>query len=252
MKPNALESWGAIASTLSSKKCALFLDYDGTLTPIVARPELARLSNEMRALLITLSRRTPLAIISGRDRKNVQEFVGIDGIYYAGSHGFDIIGPDCTYCVVKKGDEWCLSLEALSDEIIRFCPDILVERKVCSIALHYRSLIEADLGAFEDKIQRLSAKFPKFKVFRGKKVVEFQPDVGWNKGKALLKLLEVMHLEGGDVCPIYIGDDVTDEDAFQSIQGKGIGIAVLDSARDTCASFTLRSVEEVKKVLERL
>ena len=70
------------------------MDYDGTLTPIVARPEQAVLAEATRATVRRLSQLCPVAIISGRDRANVQRLVDVDGILYAGNHGFDIVGPD--------------------------------------------------------------------------------------------------------------------------------------------------------------
>ena len=90
---SALDRWEELGPHLREKRPAVFLDYDGTLTPIVARPELAVLAEEMRRTVRTLAARCPVAIVSGRDRTDVQRLVRIEGLIYAGSHGFDIAGP---------------------------------------------------------------------------------------------------------------------------------------------------------------
>ena len=91
MIPSALEHVQEIAGR--GRHVAVFLDYDGTLTPIVGRPEQAILSDSTRAVLRALATKAPVAILSGRDLENVRRRVDIDGIVYAGSHGFDIAGP---------------------------------------------------------------------------------------------------------------------------------------------------------------
>nr|NIP73230.1 trehalose-phosphatase [Gammaproteobacteria bacterium]NIR30345.1 trehalose-phosphatase [Gammaproteobacteria bacterium]NIR98189.1 trehalose-phosphatase [Gammaproteobacteria bacterium]NIT63856.1 trehalose-phosphatase [Gammaproteobacteria bacterium]NIV20860.1 trehalose-phosphatase [Gammaproteobacteria bacterium] len=91
--PSALERLDEIAERMRDKRPCLFLDYDGTLTPIVARPELAVLSEALRDTLRRLARRAMVAVISGRDLQDVRERVGLSELYYAGSHGFDIAGP---------------------------------------------------------------------------------------------------------------------------------------------------------------
>src|SRR5216117_3716279 len=91
MIPSALEHVQEIAGR--SGRVAVFLDYDGTLTPIVSQPENAWLSDSMRQTLQELAAQTPVAILSGRDLDDVRQRVNIDNVVYAGSHGFDIAGP---------------------------------------------------------------------------------------------------------------------------------------------------------------
>src|SRR6266481_8099410 len=91
MIPSALEHVQEIAGR--SHRVAVFLDYDGTLTPIVGRPENAWLSDSMRQTLRELAVRARVAILSGRDLDDVRRRVDIDSIVYGGSHGFDIAGP---------------------------------------------------------------------------------------------------------------------------------------------------------------
>src|SRR4029450_3453680 len=92
--PSALERANEIRSLLSVRRLAVFLDYDGTLTPIVERPEDALLPAETRAAIERLAALAPVAIVSGRDLADVRRLMGIEGITYAGSHGFDVLLPD--------------------------------------------------------------------------------------------------------------------------------------------------------------
>ena len=90
---NALEQLGALAARLAGKQLAVFLDYDGTLTPIVDRPEDAVISDSMREAVQRLARRCSVCVVSGRDRPVVQRLMGLDDLIVAGSHGFDIWSP---------------------------------------------------------------------------------------------------------------------------------------------------------------
>ena len=91
--PSALQRVNDIYGRLAGRTMAVFLDYDGTLTPIVRRPEDAELSQSMRQIIGRLAEHCPVAIVSGRDLQDVRSVVGVDRLYYAGSHGFDIDGP---------------------------------------------------------------------------------------------------------------------------------------------------------------
>jgi trehalose 6-phosphate phosphatase len=89
-------------------------------------------------------------------------------------------------------------------------------------------------------------------------VYEIQPKLEWDKGKAVLYLLKALGLEGDDIAPVYLGDDITDEDAFRALSGKGIGIFVGRAddpeigGRGTSAAFVLDSIEEVERFLDTL
>src|SRR3989339_69757 len=91
--PSAVESIEKIRIRARDRQLLVSLDYDGTLTPIVERPERAVLSGEMRRIVSELADLCTVAVISGRDLSEVKRLVGLDKIYYAGSHGFDISGP---------------------------------------------------------------------------------------------------------------------------------------------------------------
>src|SRR5947199_715616 len=206
MIPSALEHVQEIA--LSGDRLAVFLDYDGTLTPIVSHPEDAWLSDSMRQTLRLLAARVPVAILSGRDLDDVRGRVYVDGIVYAGSHGFDIAVAGgsrrelgAAYLPVLDTAETELR-EAL-DEI----PGAQLERKHFSVAAHYRNVNEKDAFGVAMAVDAVAAKHHELRRIDGKKVYELLPRIEWDKGKAVMWLLETLGLPQGDVLPIYIGDD---------------------------------------------
>jgi alpha,alpha-trehalase len=251
MIPSALEHVQKI--TRSGDRLAVFLDYDGTLTPIVSHPEAAWLSESMRETLRSLVARVPVAILSGRDLDDVRGRVHVDGIVYAGSHGFDIAGAGglrrelgAAYLPVLDTAEKELR-EAL-DEI----PGAQLERKHFSVAAHYRNVNEDDAFKVAAAVDEVAAKHRELRRIDGKKVYELLPDIDWNKGKAVLWLLETLELERGSALPIFVGDDRTDEDAFRALEKRGVGILVSDYPQVTAASYWLKNPEEVERFLGAL
>jgi trehalose 6-phosphate phosphatase len=253
--PAALEHFEAIGRRARGRRLAVFLDYDGTLTPIVQRPELAVLSEAMRRTVGELAAQCTVAVISGRDLADVRRLVGIDSIYYAGSHGFDIAGPKARHLEYERGTDFLPALER-AEKILRArlekIPGALVERKKFSVAAHYREVPEEKAAAVEEAVDQAVAAEGKLRKSAGKKVFEVQPHVDWHKGKALVWLLRALELDSPDVLPFYIGDDITDEDAFRVLDRRGIPIVVTDVSRPSAAQFSLRDPDEVREFLQRL
>ena len=99
-------------------------------------------------------------------------------------------------------------------------------------------------------VEAIASRWRDVHVTRGRKVLELRPQVAWDKGRALLHLLEALALhEAPDVLPIYIGDDRTDEDAFGVLRGRGVGILVSSIPKATAAAYTLRDPEQVRRLL---
>jgi trehalose-phosphatase len=255
LPPSALERLGEILALLPSRRPAVFLDFDGTLAPIAGRPEVVELAPPTRSSLAALARRCPVAVVSGRDAADVRSRVGLDALWYAGSHGFEIAGPDGSTHCHARGIEALPELDA-AERALRSELDgvegAIVERKRFSLAAHYRLAAERDVARVERAVEAAAARSPGLRLRRGKKVVELQPRADWDKGWAVLWLLTALHLEGPDVLPIYLGDDQTDEDAFRAVAGRGVGIAVLDSPRPTAAGYSLRDPAEVRRFLDGL
>jgi alpha,alpha-trehalase len=251
MIPSALDHVEEI--TGGSDQLAVFLDYDGTLTPIVSDPKKALLSNSMRQTLQALAMRAPLAVLSGRDLDDIRKRVAIDAIVYAGSHGFDIAGPSGLR--KQEATNFLQTLDAAEKELREKLADIagaLVERKHFSIAAHYRNVNENDRPRLEAAVSGVVARHRELRKMEGKKVYELLPCIDWDKGKAALWLLENLGLKHGMVRSIYIGDDRTDEDAFRALEQRGVGILVSEEARPTAANYSLKDPSEVERFLRKL
>jgi trehalose-phosphatase len=251
MLPSALDHVQEIAGR--GDQLAVFLDYDGTLTPIVSRPDQAVLLNSTRAILRTLSTKMPVAILSGRELKDVRKRVAIDAIVYAGSHGFDIAGPRGLRR--QQATNLLPALDAAEKELREKLAGIagaFIERKRFSIAAHYRMVNENDFPKLEDAVSEVVARHRELRRMEGKKVYELLPCIDWDKGKAALWLLENLGMKHGKVRPIYIGDDRTDEDAFCALEQCGVGILVSEEPRATAANYSLKDPSEVERFLRNL
>jgi trehalose-phosphatase len=251
MTPSALEHVQEIAGR--SGRVAVFLDYDGTLTPIVSQPENAWLSDSVRQALRELAARAPVAVLSGRDLDDIRLRVDLDRVVYAGSHGFDIAGPRGLRRQVAT--EFLSNLDRAEQELheaLDGIPGAQVERKHLSIATHYRNVRENDVSEVDRVVGAVAGRYRDLRRIDGKKVYELLPAIDWNKGKAVVWLLEILGLEGGNVRPIYIGDDSTDEDAFGALEQTGIGILVSEQSQSTAAHFSLKDPSEVERFLRAL
>ncbi|MCC5979481.1 MAG: trehalose-phosphatase [Salinarimonas sp.] len=254
--PDALAEMEAIARRLSGKRVAVFLDYDGTLSPIVDNPDDAILSDGMRAAIERLSQVASVAIVSGRDLDDVCGFVQLDHLYYAGSHGFDMAGPDGWRHVVEKGKAFLPALDDATqklEEALSGIPGARVERKKFSLAVHYRHVAREAEAKVEEIVREVVADNGKLRASGGKKVYDVKPRADWHKGRAVLALLDTLGLAGDDVVAFYLGDDTTDEDAFRILARDGIGIVVRDREnRASAARYALDDVEAVERLLAGL
>lgn len=252
--PSALACEEDIRRRMKGRKPAVFLDYDGTLTPIVARPEMATLSGSMAALLRGLAVRFPVAIISGRDLLNLQGMVSIDGLVYAGSHGFDVDAPEELGGRFRRGEEFADVLAAARarlKEAIAPVAEAWVEDKAFAVTLHFRQVADEDIPALEAAFASVADAFPQLRATGGKKVLELRPNVEWDKGVAVHMLLERIDRREPHF-PLFIGDDETDEDAFRALQENGVGIRVGEAGVASEAEYSLADVDEVTAFLGAL
>jgi alpha,alpha-trehalase len=233
----------------------LCLDFDGTLSPIVSEPGDARLLDGVEAVLRALVELTPVCILSGRDAGDVCARVGLPGILYAGSHGYEVMRFDGSRQPHEEALAYLPHLEAAERhlrEATAAIPGVVLDRKRFSLAIHDRLVADGDLEALYRIVARVSAEFPMLRSMRGKRVTEFLPNLDWNKGRALLWLLDMVGYDEGTQAPIAIGDDITDEDALRAVRGRGIGIVVGSGKRYSAASYALRDPIEVWEFLVRL
>ena len=252
--------WPVIKETFKDKDILLFLDYDGTLTPIVERPESAVLSTETKKVLETLIEHESFKvfIVSGRAMADVKMRVGINNIVYIGNHGLEIEGMEID-CGDFSFPRFRKILEYLKCEINQepvFLKGAFVEDKGLSLSVHYRMLNLKDESIFRIFFERITKEFAfknKVRIVSGKKVFEIRPPMDWDKGKAVLQLLKTHEdaIKNQKVVVVYIGDDQTDEDAFKVLDKMAVTIHVGDS-QSTAAGYFLESPREVTKFLECL
>ncbi len=252
----ALDNREEIFRLFEGKRPVVFLDYDGTLTPIALRPEDALLADNVRRTLKELAQHCTVAVISGRDLSDVQKLIDLTDIYYAGSHGFDIAGPEGKRLVHQLGEEFLPVLDRAENDLRGRLEDKVpgaqIERKKFSIAVHYRRVEEGKVGEVEEAVDQVLAEHGELRKATGKKIFELQPDIDWHKGKALLWLLEKLELDHSSVLPLYVGDDVTDEDAFEVLEDRGLGLVVQEGGKPTRAKYRLRNPGEVEQFLRDL
>ena len=239
---------------LAGRPLAVFLDFDGTLTPIVEDRSRAVLDEAMREALRRLGRQVPVAILSGRDLPDVRERIGLDGLFYAGSHGFEIAGPGGAHHTLRKGEAFLPELDRAERELKARLAGVAggdVERKRFALAVHYRQVDDARVPEVEAAVDAVTERQPGLRKGHGKRVFQVQPAMEWDKGRALCWVLERMDLPA-DAVALYIGDDETDEDAFRALGRGGIGIVVRDGSRFSAAGFALDDPEAVRGFLEWL
>ncbi|MBW3543510.1 MAG: trehalose-phosphatase, partial [Planctomycetes bacterium] len=195
--------------------------------------------------------------VSGRDLADVRHMVGLDQLVYAGSHGFDISGPGGLALEHEEAQRDLPELDAAERKLherIAAIDGAFVERKRFAIAVHYRLAAERDMPEIERAVDDVRREHPRLRTKGGKKIFELQPDVQWDKGRAVLWLREALGLDRPQVLTIYIGDDVTDEDAFRALAETtaGFGIVVGEPTAPTSAQFFLRNCEEARQFLAAL
>ncbi|MDD5441722.1 MAG: trehalose-phosphatase, partial [Candidatus Omnitrophica bacterium] len=212
----------------SDKPVAFFFDYDGTLTPIVERPEWAKISADMRDKIKKISDRHKVAVVSGRMREDVERLLKIDNIFYAGSHGFDISGKNFSFILpqAKKLLPVIASITAdLKDELAGI-DGIIIEEKKFSVAIHYRLVDKQYFPVITEIVSKMVRSFEDLRMMRGKMVFEILPKFDWNKGKAVQSIMSKLGINWDDYNVVYFGDDTTDEDAFRVMSGRGFGFLV--------------------------
>ena len=253
--PNALSHFEQLQQQIAGRKPLLILDFDGTLSPIVPNPEDAILPEATKDFLIKLASITPVAVISGRDRKDVENKVALPQLIYAGSHGLDMAGPEGLDIPQKVDETYLKALRTAADHLRQQLAEVngcVVEAKKYAIAVHFRNVAEAEVEKVIETVTQELDKHPLLKKGTGKKIIELKPAIDWHKGRASLWLFEALELNDSKAIPIFVGDDITDEDAFASLRERGIGILVGSHGEPTSATYTLEDTDAVQKLLERL
>jgi trehalose-phosphatase len=220
------------------------------------------LSPEVRGKLDSLAKKPTFSvgIISGRSLSEVKALVRIEGIYYAGNHGFEIEGPGLKFInpAAKAAQATIKDLaqrfSAKSDNI----EGLIVEDKGLSLSIHYRLVKKSDMKTVTEIFNQTTSPWlrdEKIRITCGKKVWEVRPPIDWHKGKAVETIVKEMKvfLKCEQLLAIYLGDDTTDEDAFRVVQQpEGWSIFVGGENPSSEAANFLNSTSEVTTFLSRL
>ena len=256
-----VREWETIKPELEGACLYLFLDFDGTLAPIEKYPENVSLDRSMRDVLKKLASKEDItvSIVSGRKLRDIKKLVGIKGITYAGNHGFETEGPNLRYKapVAARTKKIIASLIKDLKKQLRPFEGVIVEDKSLTASVHYRMAEKGQISRIERIFREIAGPFKakgEIRITSGKKVWEVRPPVKWDKGKVVLSLLGKGKLgTAKKIIPVYIGDDVTDEDAFLALKNKGYTVKISRSGREKShAEYYLKDVKEVKKILKDL
>jgi len=258
-----LQLWQDFSSAVKAAPHVLLLsDYDGTLTPIVGRPEDAILSPSVREKLTSLGQKPgfTIGIISGRSLEDTKSMAAIEGIYYAGNHGLEIEGPDIDYIspLAEKARETMRDLAGSLAIGLDSIDGVIVQDKGLSLSVHYRLVKPEHEDEVKEAFSKITAPLVdegKILITYGKKVLEVRPPIDWHKGKAVETIRREIMAAGKieRMLTIYMGDDQTDEDGFRSLsQPEGWSIYVGGANSTSVADYYLDSTEEVEMFLSWL
>lgn len=237
----------------------LFLDYDGTLCPIVKRPDRATLPLKTRNILSRLAdnRRIVVSIVSGRMLRQVKNLVGLKGIHYAGCHGLEIEKDDKAYLFPKLSKSK-IRINGLKRRLKIELSAITgweIEEKDIIFALHYRRVKSSNIQKLKNIFYNIAKPYTskgEIVTASGKMVLEVRPALNWDKGRYCLYLMNKLKHKDERIIPLYIGDDTTDETAFKVLRRKGITIFVKGERKTSLAEYYLGSTNEVTDFLGRL
>lgn len=236
----------------SARCLALFLDFDGTISPIVPTPAEAAIDTSIKSIIEHLRDLggVELAIVSGRRLADVSARAGIEGIVYVGNHGLEIETRDLCFRE-PQAEALRLELKRLVLRLELLLADtsgIEIEEKGLSVAVHYRRVHPTIQSWVETSVYETVGKSQVLMPVAGKMVIDIRPRLAWNKGSAVKWILD--RLSQHDVLPIYIGDDTTDEDAFSALES-GLTIHVGEPV-ETSARFWVPDVAGVRAFLEQI
>lgn len=231
----------------------LGLDFDGTLAPIVSDPDDAHINGRVKPLVSDLSNHpsVTVAIISGRALDDLRPRVSLDGPLYAGNHGLELSDGTTrrTHPVAEARRD---AIDRITKELrarLADVPGAMVEHKGLTATIHFRQATEPSRVAstVETVVAERDADV---EVTSGRAIREIRPAIEWGKDAAIL-LFRSLAPDGHR--PMYVGDDITDEDAFQVIEDDGVAIRVgTETGPDTAATHQLPNQEHVPDLLDWL
>jgi len=237
----------------------LFLDFDGTLTPIRKDPKKVKLGKKMRHTLKELADNSniSIAVVSGRGLGDIKRRVGLKNITYVGNHGLEASGPhlDFTLPAAVKTKKTIKTVRQKLREKLRKFKGVVIEDKTLTLSVHYRMANKMDTRDITQMIEAITSPYRKkrkIRVTEGKKVKEIRPPVAWDKGCAVKKLLQQEERRiRKRIVPLCMGDDKTDEDIFKLFKTRGYAVKITkEPDKTSLANYYLRNIDEVRNFLK--
>ncbi len=256
--PSILRRWSEVKPRLASGRLAVFLDFDGTLAPIVRQPGQAAISPCLRRTLSRLSAcpGVRVGVVSGRSLTDLKKRVRLRKIAYAGNHGLEIEGTGFRFRL-RTPPDYPRTLARVRVSIAGLpsvFPGTEIEDKGLTLSFHYRRanrlIVPEAVAAFRRAVRPYQNRL---QIRTGKRILEIRPPAPWGKGEAVLWLLSNQVWLPGRMptTAVYIGDDRTDEDAFRALRDDGVTIRVGRSVR-SAARYTIDDTESTARFLDRL
>jgi trehalose-phosphatase len=249
-----------IQARLTGTPLVVMLDVDGTLAPIVSRPEDATVAPATRAVLDRLIAmpRVHVILVSGRSASDAQGIVGVDGVWTVGNHGFEVVTPAGELETDPDLADQSAAIAQAARElepIVGAVTGAKLENKRWTLSVHYRLAARDAVPPLRSEVERIALGL-RLRMTDGKEIVEVRPVAHVDKGTAVVMMGERLHAFDREASIVFAGDDRTDEDAFRALRARSrraVTIRVDESGEEeTAAEIRLRDPAAVHEFLEWL
>ena len=249
-----------VEARLSGSPLVVMLDVDGTLAPIVSRPEDAAVAPHTREVLERLVAMPDVhvVLVSGRAARDAHGIVGVKGVWTVGNHGFEVVSPSGEMETdADLADQSAAITQAARElePIVAAVPGAKLENKRWTLSVHYRLAARDAVPPLREQVERVALGL-RLRMTDGKEIVEVRPVAHVDKGTAVVMVGERLHAFDDKASIMFAGDDRTDEDAFRSLRARSaraVTIRVDESGEDaTAAEIRLRDPAAVHEFLELL
>ena len=255
-EPDVLRAAEAIRRIARSHHVLLLFDFDGTLCPFHADSSTVWLSDERREQLLALATTATIAIVSGRRLDDVRRRAGLPmSTFCAGLHGLEIEGggDQFVHPDASSATDLLSSLEGTLARALGGLSGVFVESKTIALVVHFRSATDAVAARARDEVLAVAqphVEGGRLRVMPGAGMLELLPNIDWNKGNAVDWIHERVRAHHPDVTAVYVGDDVTDEDAFRALRNHGLSIAASDRVKG--ADYRIDGPDDVGRLIAML